>query len=321
MKPPPIVLFTMSKSKSPKKSGSPTATRVCWTINNYTDKAVETLEKELPGYCKYAVFGKEGKEPGKTPHLQGFFILLKKQRLGAINARLQLWTGIHPHTEIAKGSNEQAADYCKKEGDFWEYGTYPKGKGARTDVADFFKAVESGMGDIELSRKYPKQFGSFSRAKHELRIAVRQEKEKNKFKEMHDKPLKAWQKVVMKKLEAQDDRKVTWVYDSRGGIGKSWLANYLFAVKGAFLIEGGKRADVAYAYNGEPIVVFDYTRSQEEMVNYSLIESFKNGRIFSSKYESNLKVFGSAKVLCLSNFDPDRTKLSMDRWQVLEFNV
>lgn len=46
------------------------------------------------------------------------------------------------------------------------------------------------------------------------------------------------------------------------------------------------------------------------------MKKFKNGIVLSTKYESVQKCFPSAKVLCLSNFDPDREKLSKDRWSV-----
>ena len=210
---------------------------------------------------------------------------------------------------------------AKKDGIFFENGTYPKGRGTRTDIKVFLNAAMSGADDEVLAQEYPDEYAKYHRAAEKARAVAKRNSRKRKLTEVYDDvTLRDWQRVVLKKLASQDDRKVTWVYDPDGGLGKSWLANYLLAKENAFLIEGGKRADIAYAYNYEKIVVFDFTRSQEEQVNYSTIESFKNGRIFSSKYESGLKIFDPATVLCLSNFDPDRTRLSSDRWQVLKFN-
>jgi hypothetical protein len=36
--------------------------------------------------------------------------------------------------------------------------------------------------------------------------------------------------------------------------------------------------------------------------------------LWSPKYQSSVKRFKPAKVLCLANWKPDETKLSMDRW-------
>jgi len=93
------------------------STRWCFTINNYTDDEVKALE-ELD--CKYIVYGYEEGE-NKTPHLQGYVILNKVARLTGmkkINNRA--------HWEQAKGTSDQAADYCKKGGKFKERGSFPK---------------------------------------------------------------------------------------------------------------------------------------------------------------------------------------------------
>ncbi|MES1922199.1 hypothetical protein MHBO_003711 [Bonamia ostreae] len=74
--------------------------------------------------------------------------------------------------------------------------------------------------------------------------------------------------------------------------------------------------DFAFKYQCEDIVVFDYPREHRESVNYSILEHLKDGYIFSSKYESQIKHFEmkNVQVLCLSNFIPEVKKLSLDRW-------
>ena len=80
--------------------------------------------------------------------------------------------------------------------------------------------------------------------------------------------------------------------------------------------ENGKSADVKFAYKGQKVCVFDLSRSQETHVNYEVIESIKNGVVFSTKYESEMKVFSTAHVVIMANFGPDRSKMSEDRWDI-----
>lgn len=130
--------------------------------------------------------------------------------------------------------------------------------------------------------------------------------------------LKRWQKAVLNLMKNQDDRQVLWIVDDKGNTGKSFLATYLMRTGDAFVVEGGSTRDLSYAYADQPNVIFDFCRSQKEFVNYHIIEAFKNGRMFSSKYMSSLRIFNPAKVVCFANFLPDWVKLSLDRWMCLE---
>lgn len=294
--------------------------RVCFTANNYNKETYEAMQQACIEKCKYAVIGKEVGESG-TRHLQGYVILKKNQRLSAVTKWMNKAFGSNPHTEAAKGSNDQAADYCKKDGVFWEHGDYPKGKGARTDIKEFLDAVRESKDDEELAINFPAEYAKYHGAASKLRVTVKNNANRKRQREKYnDAPLRNWQKKIIEKLDAQGDRTVLWVYDQLGNLGKSWLANWLTVNKSCYLVEGGRRSDIAHAYDFEEYVVFDYTRSQEEQVNYSVIESFKNGRLFAPKYESKMKIFAPCKVVCLSNFDPDRSKLSADRWKVVQFD-
>lgn len=122
-------------------------------------------------------------------------------------------------------------------------------------------------------------------------------------------------------MSRQPDRKVTWYYEETGNAGKSYLANWLEIWRKAYVITGGKYADITYAFDYQEYVVFDYARDQQDKFPYRLLEDFKNRRVFSTKYESVMKRALSCHLIVFTNFAPDRSKLSHDRWDVHHLNL
>lgn len=96
--------------------------RWCFTLNNYCDADVSKLDTVAD--VEYLVAGKEVGATG-TPHLQGFIVFTARKRLTAVRAVFE-----RAHWEVARGSSEQAADYCKKDGEYVERGTCPRSAGA-----------------------------------------------------------------------------------------------------------------------------------------------------------------------------------------------
>jgi len=129
-----------------------------------------------------------------------------------------------------------------------------------------------------------------------------------------------WQQAVvdMIKTKCEDDRKIYWLYDEIGGMGKTAFTKYCNVTLGASIIRGGALKDIAFSLPESPkIVIFDITRSQECRVNYEALEAVKDGMIFSAKYESRMKVFDSPWMIVLANFAPDKEMLSADRWEII----
>ncbi|XP_033113364.1 uncharacterized protein LOC117113969 [Anneissia japonica] len=135
--------------------------------------------------------------------------------------------------------------------------------------------------------------------------------------------LRPWQQGLTDELAKQPDpRAVFWYHELRGNVGKSFMASYLARSSDAIVFDGcKKRADAAYAYDGQRIVVFDLHRSQKKRVNYELIEGFKNGRLFSPKYHSKVKLFAVPHVVVFANFPPDLRAMSADRWRLRRIGI
>lgn len=294
-----------------------------FTCNNPSDDKHKEISDLLSdkSMVKYAVMQSEVGEKG-TPHLQGYVVFNTRKMYSSVINYLKSC-----HIEARLGTHKQAKDYCMKEDtrliftepiQFGDDSDIPQ-PGQRTDLLLVKNAIEKGTPIDEIERD---NFGAFARhSKYFLEFyqKTRSKKviEEQKVEMLKD-SLRYWQVQVLKKIQEQGKRKILWVHESKGNVGKSYLARHLQVVKNAFYVRNAKKHDIAFAYNYEKIVVFDLTRSDQEFLNYSLIESFKDGRIFSGKYQSIMKIFKIPRVVIFANWEPDLSKLSKDRWQVID---
>lgn len=109
---------------------------ICFTWNNYDDGVLDRIN--YLGWS-YIIYGKEVGTNG-TRHLQGYAEFDKSQRFSSLCKK---WSGAH--IEIRKGSQQQAIDYCKKDGNFIEFGIR-KEQGSRNDLESTrLQVIEGGM--------------------------------------------------------------------------------------------------------------------------------------------------------------------------------
>ncbi len=142
-------------------------------------------------------------------------------------------------------------------------------------------------------------------------------------KTLHD-----WQQDIVDIVSGEvDDRKIYWYYSHEGAVGKSSLVKHLCLKSKETVLCGGTFKDAEYAIaeiigkgNVVKTVLFDIPRSREHngmpMVSYSGMEEIKNGCFFSAKYESAMVLFDCPHIIVFSNLEPDRSKMSGDRWVV-----
>jgi len=93
------------------------STNWCFTVNNFSVEEYDTI---VSTECVYLVVGKEVGSVAGVPHLQGFIVMDGRRSLKqmkSVNARA--------HWEIAKGTADQNATYCQKEGHWYEKGVRP----------------------------------------------------------------------------------------------------------------------------------------------------------------------------------------------------
>lgn len=138
--------------------------RWCFTINNYMPSTVLALrelgrDQEISGYL---VFGREGRASGRTPHLQGYVEFLTRKK-GSTIKRMSQFT--RAHIEPSKGKAPQAADYCKKEGDFEEYGELSDvSQGKRTDLDDIKEKIDAGASALDVAQDHFNQWVVYRRS-------------------------------------------------------------------------------------------------------------------------------------------------------------
>lgn len=313
---------------SNKKSNT-RARRWCFTVNNPTEEIKENLRQGCTSNtCKNAIIGMEVGTNG-TPHLQGFFTLLERTYFTTLRAK---W-GTTFHFEMARGSDEQNETYCKKEGNIFlqlgEFNSTTTEAGGKNQtgvvLAELIGDIRSRVPTRELISN-PAKCSVYARHAKVIKEIVRDLQQDDKLDELaagfESAILKHWQNELNIYLkERPSERRVIWFTDVIGNTGKTWMSRYLLATlrENCIRLENSKSDNIKYAYNGERVVIFDFSRSQADHVNYEVIESVKNGIMFSGKYESCSKTFDIPHVVIFANFEPDLTKLSADRWDVRHF--
>lgn len=130
-----------------------------FTLNNYTEEEYESIRGVLSSdEVEYGVVGRERGESG-TPHLQGFVMFMRKKALGGCKRELG---SDRIHVEISRGTPTQASEYCKKDGDYVEFGEIERVRtqGSRTDLARVQDLLRAGT---PLSEVADQEFRTFIR--------------------------------------------------------------------------------------------------------------------------------------------------------------
>lgn len=293
------------KKRKRDTHGEKTMKTWVFTIPNWVDQDITDF-RSLSG-VKKLIWGKEVCPTTGTKHLQCAITWAHGKRFSALKKAHPRWA----HMEPAK-SIDDAFNYCMKEGDY-ELIDNKKPSGFRSDLVEVKKKIfekqswEEVIQDDDIAptfARYPKYVESVYQHRPQPKILP------------EDFKLYKWQQEVINLLSSKPSpREIIWLIDTAGNSGKSTLATYIEEnFKRVSIFGNQKTADVAYAIDSPSIVIFDFTRSQQEHLNYEVIEAVKNGRIFSSKYASVHKRFPIPHVICMTNKEPDMTKMTIDRF-------
>ena len=301
------------KLDMPRSNNQSQGTRWVFTLNNPVQREKDHVA-EILLEAKYGVVGREVGESG-TPHLQGFVIFHRNKRFNTV-------AGLFPraHIELARGSSKQASDYCKKEGDYDEYGECPQPRANHTldglySWADDFVA-EHGRAPTspEIAREHPTAYIRYPRVARAL---------------FHRAPPPTivegnpswWQRELDDELNGEaSDRSVIFYVDPDGGKGKTWFQQwYLTKNPNEVQVLGiGKRDDLAHVIEiTKSVFFFNVPRGGMEHFQYTILEQLKDRMIFSPKYSSCMKIlFKKPHVVVFCNEEPEMDKMTADRYDI-----
>lgn len=295
--------------------------QVCrWTItiNNWTPDDEQRLrDLAAADTTKYLIFGREVGESG-TPHLQGFVIFSRSVRFTEAKARI----GDNAHIEVAVRPSAANRKYCSKDGDFEEFGDFPGRQGKRNDWEDYKEWVlELGRlpTHAELVAHNTSLFVRYKRACYEVAEAILPAIDFTG----EETPRFGWQTNVdgLIRTENPSERFIYFVVDPVGNTGKSWMCRYAMSKMPdkVQVLRIGKRDDLSYAIDpNKSVFLFDIPRNQMTFLQYSVLEMLKDRMIFSSKYESSLKMLRKTPmVIVFCNEQPDMSNLSADRFKII----
>lgn len=298
-------------------------TRSRWvlTLNNYTDDEVEQWNNVLGDelVVRYGVYGFEVGE-SETPHLQGFVILNQPARLTAVRALF----GERIHAEFAKGTSKQAATYCKKEGNYKEFGTFPGAQGKRTDIDEFVewvKQCDRKPNQRTIASQFPTIWVRFPRVVGLVdHIWPAPDLLPPGFE------LNEWQQELDGQLRQEpDDRSILFVVDPIGSSGKSMFVRHQLTTypDETQVVKLGKRDDLAYVIDPlKRVFFFDIPRLGMQFFQYNVVEQIKDRIVFSAKYQSCVKVFDhDAHVVVFCNEQPDLNAMTGDRFKFFDITL
>lgn len=305
-----------------------------WAFTINGDYESENYDKifEHENVC-YIVAGVEkGKENGRW-HAQGFLQLVHSREMSWVKRKFIT----NPHLEIQRASASANIRYCTKDDkDAKTWGEPRLHGGKRCDAGrPAFKQKYIYMREnLDESKLDSMMIGGEKRI-NELRLmrcCVREEKTHKRLKEeMLALENNDYQNRLEAALEQQTKRQLLWAYDKKGGAGKTTYVKKLIHTKGAMHCAMGRTCDMMETLsnqlddgNAGEICCIDIPKSQYDdtaktwRCNYQAIEQIIDGFIAKTKYNSKMNELGSVKVIITANFPPDQTKMTGDRWVVLE---
>lgn len=296
------------------------STSWCFTLNNYTEQELQML-KILK--CKYIIFGHEIGEETETPHLQGFVQFESNYRFASLkklNKRISWKRRADVSTE------EFAANYCCKGREIFEKGEFmnqeQKGQAGKRTYDEAFKAAQEGRFDDIPSSMRIRYYNTYKQIRSDYLASIQPEvvgfcRGSGGRSPSGSLIMRHWQEQIDDLLKQEPDpRKIIIVHDPKGNGGKTTFAEWLEVTYNGQVFEAGDPKELAYILDQtKTLFMFDFARATVQFP-WAFIESVKNGRVTSTKYQPVQKRFKKPHIIIFCNsFSNDQ--LSEDRFHII----
>lgn len=144
----------------------------CFTLNNYTSEEVAAFDQWGQALCSYYTYGRETGESG-TPHLQGYIELNGKRRFSSLKRSLTEVGLERIHLEPRRGTSDEAADYCHKDGNYIEFGQRSKSRqGRRSDLINLRDDLLAGHALVDIAQNHFAAFIRYQRGINAFRSVM-----------------------------------------------------------------------------------------------------------------------------------------------------
>lgn len=242
-----------------------------------------------------------------TPHLQGWIQFDRPYTFVAV-------TKLHPTADWRPAVAADAANYCMKVGNVYLRKELKKSKqGARADFEEIRECIKNGDRGAQLRLKFPMQCARYGSYITSLIGDIARPP-------LPDIVLRPWQEHILYDFlgKPPSQRTILFVIDPVGNAGKSTFCDYLHN-KLPFVqqFRNGKAIDLAHTVEYPEIALFDFSRCSDDYRPWQLVESVKDGKVFSAKYESTNKFWKRPHVIVFTNSDVEEGAFSIDRIEKL----
>lgn len=312
----------------------PNARDYCFTLFLADDEetaflACQPIDENFPlrHALKYVVYQLERCPATQRLHWQGYIKFSKCVSMQYIKEHFPILAGAH--LEKRNGTDAEARDYCTKERTRelgpWENGSWQGQQGKRSDLDSYASRIrelaQEGLDWHDSRKRLADEFPAVHLKFSKHGAAVYEDVKPDPTPVELPQPLQRWEQEVLDIVSRPRDRRaINWVFGETGGEGKSRMALHLITGHRAIMLSGRDQdMALAYAEQPAPVVVFDLPRTAVEHMDhlYSFAEKLKNGVLFSSKYNSRQVIFNPPHVFFFANFEPDSTKWSADRLNLI----
>lgn len=199
------------------------ARNYCFTA--FEKKEVENLIRDET--TKYLIYGEEICPETERLHYQGYVEFNKTVKISK-KGKLKILCPT-THFEIRKGNQEQAINYCKKDGKFFEHGE-PSRQGSRTDILEVKNLLDQGSRMKDVADLHFPVFLRFERS------------------------LKSYISMTREKRNWKTELYIHW---GESGTGKSYDA-FMFNQESTYSLPKPNGQNVYFdGYDGEEIVIMD----------------------------------------------------------------